>query len=73
MVLTLKLRRPRSTVHHILTEKILLQAVCDNKLRFTSAFTDMPGSIHDAMVYRLSPLGIILTEKASYLMLITTS
>ncbi|KAK2701578.1 putative nuclease HARBI1 [Artemia franciscana] len=52
---------------------VLLQQCMIINLDLQSAFTGVPGSIHDARVYRLSPLAVILTEKASYLMLITTS
>ncbi|KAK2719689.1 putative nuclease HARBI1 isoform X1 [Artemia franciscana] len=43
---------------------VQLQAVCDNKLRFTSAFTGMPGSVHDERVYRLSPLAKNIDRKS---------
>ena len=36
---------------------IVLQAVCDNALFFTDVYVGWPGSVHDAQVYRNSPLG----------------
>ena len=35
---------------------IQLQVVCDSKLRFLDICTGYPGSVHDARVYRNSPL-----------------
>ncbi|KAJ8910644.1 hypothetical protein NQ315_012512 [Exocentrus adspersus] len=35
---------------------IILQAVCDDTCRFTDVFIGMPGRVHDARVYRSSPL-----------------
>jgi hypothetical protein len=34
-----------------------VMAVCDNKMRFTDVFADRAGSVHDARVLRVSPLG----------------
>jgi len=34
-----------------------LQAVCQHKLKFTDCYVGQPGSVHDARVFRLSPLG----------------
>lgn len=39
---------------------IQLQAVCDAKLRFTDIQTGWPGSVHDARVFRNSPLYTLL-------------
>ncbi|KAJ8975166.1 hypothetical protein NQ317_011995 [Molorchus minor] len=38
--------------HH----SIILQAVCDDKRIFTDVFIGMPGRVHDARVFRNSPL-----------------
>ena len=35
---------------------IILQGVCDNKARFIDIFVGMPGRMHDARVFRNSPL-----------------
>ena len=35
---------------------IQLQAVCDDNLRFLDVFAGYPGSVHDARVFRNSPL-----------------
>ncbi|XP_044766191.1 putative nuclease HARBI1 [Coccinella septempunctata] len=35
---------------------IVLQGVCDASYIFTDCFTGCPGSVHDARVYRMSPL-----------------
>lgn len=39
---------------------IQLQAVCDDNLRFLDVFAGWPGSVHDARVFRNSPLCQIL-------------
>ncbi|XP_045106663.1 putative nuclease HARBI1 [Portunus trituberculatus] len=39
---------------------IQLQAVCDAKLRFINILTGWPGSVHDARVFRNSPLYTLL-------------
>lgn len=35
---------------------IILQGVCDNKARFIDIYVGMPGRMHDARVFRNSPL-----------------
>lgn len=41
---------------------IQLQAVCDDNLRFLDVFAGWPGSVHDARVFRNSPLYHILKD-----------
>lgn len=40
-----------------------MQAVCDHKRRFRDIFIGFPGSVHDARVFRNSPLCDTLQEK----------
>lgn len=41
---------------------ILLQGICDYKLRFIDVFTGMCGSVHDARVWRLSDIRTLITQ-----------
>jgi DDE superfamily endonuclease len=51
-------------IYYMLTgfPSIQLQLVCDSKLMITDAYTGYPGSVHDARVFRLSPLQQLLTS-----------
>lgn len=40
-----------------------MQLVCDHNLRIRDIFTGYPGSVHDARVFRTSPLSETLAEK----------
>ncbi|XP_044765286.1 putative nuclease HARBI1 isoform X2 [Coccinella septempunctata] len=42
---------------------IQVQAVCDNTKKIRDVFIGYPGSVHDARVFRTSPLGQNLSEK----------
>lgn len=42
---------------------IQVQAVCDNKMRFVDVFAGYPGSVHDARVFKESPLFEMLERK----------
>lgn len=42
---------------------VQVQLVCDHNLRITDIFTGYPGSVHDARVFRTSPLSETLEEK----------
>lgn len=42
---------------------VVLQGVCDSKLRFTDIFVGMPGRVHDARVFRVSPLYNLMTNQ----------
>jgi len=44
---------------------VVLQAVCDGKLRFTDISTGWPGSMHDARIFRLSSLSHKLKNLSS--------
>jgi len=46
---------------------VILQAVCDNNLYFTDVYIGWPGSVHDARVYRNSPLCELLETDAASL------
>jgi hypothetical protein len=41
---------------------MLLQVVCDSKLLITDVHTGWPGSVHDARVFRSSPIYQLLTD-----------
>ena len=38
------------------TSSVILQAVCDNRMVFTSVYSGWPGRVHDSRVYRTSQL-----------------
>lgn len=41
---------------------IILQGICDHKLRFIDIFTGMCGSVHDARVWRLSDITTLIVQ-----------
>lgn len=47
---------PNSYVNRKAYHSVLLQAVCDHEKLFTDVFTGIPGSVHDATLFRFSDL-----------------
>jgi len=41
---------------------IILQGICDYKLKFIDVFTGICGSVHDARVWRLSDIGTLIAQ-----------
>ncbi|XP_018364042.1 PREDICTED: putative nuclease HARBI1 isoform X1 [Trachymyrmex cornetzi] len=41
---------------------ILLQGICDHTLKFIDVFTGMCGSVHDAIVWRLSDIATLIAQ-----------
>lgn len=44
------------------THSVILQGICDDKLIFTDVFVGIPGRVHDARVFRNSPIYKKLTS-----------
>jgi len=50
-------KQPADYVNRKNYHSIIMQAVCGHNMTFTDVYVGWPGSVHDARVYRNSPLG----------------
>lgn len=67
----IEIRKPRDDVHQAYINRkgyssIQLQAVCTHELIFTSVYAGHAGSVHDARVFRLSPVAQYLANPDVY-------
>lgn len=54
--------------NHKSFHSIILQAICDHKLRFVEIFVGRPGRMHNASVFRSSPIYRLLTDTSNTLL-----
>nr|XP_012224230.1 PREDICTED: putative nuclease HARBI1 [Linepithema humile] len=56
------IENPENYINRKGYHSIILQGICDYKLKFIDVFTGMCGSVHDARVWRLSDIGTLIAQ-----------